>query len=168
LMGVLPDRRAQRFAARLSRLPKVGHALAEFWGAVWLYRRRQGTVALALLMSLVGHVGFVLTFYFSVLTLWDGSQTIPSWSEHFLLVPIGMVIQAMPLFPGGAGIGELGFGGLYALVDCSVPAAVLGSLVQRVIFWVLGLFGYLVYLRLRPALKPALREAGLELATAKA
>jgi hypothetical protein len=29
--------------------------------------------------------------------------------QHFLIVPIGMV----PLFPGGAGIDELGFGGLY-------------------------------------------------------
>jgi hypothetical protein len=154
VLGLLPDHRAERFAGRLSRLPKVGHAAAEFWRAVWMYRCQQRYVAASMLISWVGHVGFVLTFYFSVLTLWDPSSglKIPSLAEHFLIVPIGLVIQAMPLFPGGAGIGELGFGGLYSWLGCPPVSGVLGSLVQRVITWVLGLFGYLVYLRMKPRL----------------
>ena len=28
--------------------------------------------------------------------------------QHFLIVPIGLVMHAVPLFPGGAGIGEVG------------------------------------------------------------
>lgn len=154
LLGVLPPHRADRFAGRLERLPKVGHSAAEFWRAVWMYRCQQGSVAAALALALVGFVGFVLTFYFSVLTLWDGGQKIPGLVEHFLLVPIGLVIQAIPLFPGGAGVGELGFGGLYRLVGCAAAIGVLGSLVQRVISWGLGLLGYVVYLRMRPALQP--------------
>src|SRR5262249_54266655 len=43
LMGLLPQRRAERFAGRLSRLPKVGGPAAEFWRAVWIYRCRQGS-----------------------------------------------------------------------------------------------------------------------------
>jgi hypothetical protein len=101
-------------------------------------------------LALVGHVGFVLAFYFSALTLWTAGQQVPRWQDHFLIVPIGMVIQAMPLFPGGAGIGELGFGGLYQLLGCPAAGGILGSLVQRVLVWVIGLAGYLVYLRLRP------------------
>ena len=73
----------------------------------------------------------------------------------FLIVPIGMVIGATPLFPGGAGIGEAGFGGLYALVGATAAAGVLASLVQRVITWVLGLIGYIVYLRLKATRHPA-------------
>ncbi len=77
-----------------------------------------------------------------------------------------MVIQAMPLFPGGAGIGEAGYGWLYQLLDYPARSGVLASLVQRVIFWTLGLAGYLVYLRMKPVLQPITQTASDELATA--
>ena len=65
-----------------------------------------------------------------------------------------MIISAMPLFPGGVGIGELGFGKLYTWFGSAASNGVLGSLVQRVIYWVIGFAGYLVYLRMRaPGLK---------------
>src|SRR5947209_2460421 len=89
LLGLLPERRAEKFAGRLSRIPKVGHSAAEFWRAVWMYRCRQRSVAAALLLSWVGQVGFVFVFYFSARTLWDPQVgSIPSVAEHFLLVPI--------------------------------------------------------------------------------
>jgi len=165
LLAVLPARRARRFAMRLSHIPKVGHAAAEFWRAIWMYRRRPKSVLLALLLALVGHVGFVLTFYFSARTLFEPDQ-LPACREHFLIVPVGMVIQAMPLFPGGAGIGEAGYGWLYQLLDYPARSGVLASLVQRVIFWTLGLAGYLVYLRMKPVLQPITQTASDELATA--
>ncbi len=152
LLGFLPAWRAQRFAGRLERLPKIGGSAAEFWRAIWMYRCRPRSVGLAILLSLIGHVGFVLTFYFAARTLYEPDQ-IPSLTTHFLIVPIGMLIQAIPGAPGGGGIGEAGFGGLYDLVGYSPDAGVAGSLVQRVITWVLGFGGYLVYLRMRPALK---------------
>jgi uncharacterized membrane protein YbhN (UPF0104 family) len=160
LLWLLPAHRAERFAGRLGRLPKVGHPAAEFWRAVWMYRCRPRSVLAVLALSWVGQVFFVLLFYCSVRTLWDpnSGQEIPSLLQHFLLVPIGLVIQAMPLFPGGAGIGELGFGKLYQWVGCSEASGVLGSLVQRVVNWVLGLFGYVVYRRMRPALRPPAEE----------
>lgn len=166
VLAVLPARRARRFAVRLNRIPKVGHSAAEFWRAIWMYRRKPTSVLLALFLALVGHVGFVLTFYFSARTLWDAAE-IPPWQEHFLIVPIGMVIQAVPLFPGGAGIGEAGYGWLYELVGKPARSGILASLVQRVIFWVLGLGGYLVYLRMKPALEPVTEPARGELAPAR-
>jgi uncharacterized protein (TIRG00374 family) len=166
-LAVLPARRARRFAIRLSHLPKVGHAAAEFWRAVWMYRRRPKSVLLALLLSFVGHVGFVLTFYFAARTLFDAQQ-IPACWQHFLIVPIGMIIQAVPLFPGGTGIGEAGYGSLYQLLNPDFFAAgVLASLVQRLIFWVLGLGGYLVYLRMKPSLQPEVESTSGELATVR-
>jgi hypothetical protein len=106
----------------------------------------------------MSHALFVLLFYCSVVTLHEPSfgQNIPSLPEHFLIVPIGQVIQALPLFPGGAGLGELGFGQLYSWLDCAVALGVLGSLVQRVVSWVLGLLGYVVYLNMRSAIPSVL------------
>jgi uncharacterized protein (TIRG00374 family) len=169
LLGLLPVRRAERFAGRLSRLPRVGHSAAEFWRAVWMYRCRPRCVFGVLVLSWIGQVFFVVLFYCSALTFWDpgSGNVIPSFAQHFLIVPIGLVIQAMPLFPGGAGIGELGFGILYGWLDCSVPSGVLGSLVQRVINWFLGLPGLLVYLRMKTSLQPSVEQPE-ELAGAEA
>jgi glycosyltransferase 2 family protein len=157
LLGLLPQHRAERFAGRLSRLPKIGGSAAEFWRAVWMYRCRQGSVALALLLAWIGHVGFVLAFYCSARTLCDGGEgnLIPTLTQHFLIVPIGLVIAATPLFPGGAGIGEMGYGGLYQLFGRASANGILGSLVQRVITWVVGILGYLVYLRMRAVPQPS-------------
>jgi hypothetical protein len=128
-----------------------------------MYRCRPRSVLLVLVLSWIGHVGFVFFFYCSALVLRSsGSGEMPTLAQHFLIVPIGLVIQAMPFFPGGAGIGELGFGLLYEWLGCSEAAGVLGSLVQRVIMWALGLLGYLVYLRMRATLPAALdAEAAL-------
>jgi uncharacterized protein (TIRG00374 family) len=161
----LPARRARRFTVRLSSIPKVGHAAAEFWRAVWMYRRRPKSVLLALLLAVIGHVGFVLTFYFSARTL-SAADQIPPLRDHFLIVPVGMLIEAVPLFPGGAGIAEWAYGWLYQLLHYPERSGILGSLVRRVIFWVLGLGGYLVYLRMKPELQPATEAAKGELATA--
>src|SRR5262249_53166130 len=132
---------AERFAAWLGRIPKVGHSLAEFWRAVWMYRLQGRSVLCAIFLSVVGHVGFVLTFYFSALTL-SPADKIPSVQAHFLVVPVGMAIQAGFPSPGGVGGGEYGFGKLYDLLGFAFAAGVLGSLIQRVITWVLGLAGY--------------------------
>jgi uncharacterized protein (TIRG00374 family) len=163
VLGWLPQYRAERFAGRLSRIPKIGHALAEFWRAVWMYRCQGRSVFVALVMAVIGHVGFVLTFYFSAMTLVDPEQ-IPSLADHFLLVPVGMAIQAGFPAPGGVGGGEYGYGKLYSLLGYPFANGVLGSLVQRVITWVLAMGGYLVYLRMRPALRPVREQAEKELA----
>jgi uncharacterized protein (TIRG00374 family) len=161
LLGLLPQWRAQRFAGRLARLPKVGHALAEVWNAVWIYRCRQRSVAVALVLSWIGHLGFVFVYFWAAQTLTPPSQ-VPSLAEHFIIIPIGMVIQALPLLPGGAGISELGFGELYQLFGYAVAAGVLMSLVQRVVVWMVGGVCYFVYLRMKPAIQAAVHEAEAE------
>ncbi len=163
LIGFLPDKRADRFAGRLERIPKVGGSAAEFWRAVWMYRRRQKSVAAVFLMSWVSHLGFVIAFYCSASVLWSkGMGDIPTLPQHFLLVPIGLVMQALIPLPGGAGAGEWSFGALYVLFGAAEANGVLGSLVQRVINWTLGLVGLGVYTRLKaPGPAP---EAAAELA----
>jgi hypothetical protein len=131
-----------------------------------MYRCRQWSVYLVMLMAFIGFFGFVLTFYFSVRTLAEPAQRIPTVQEHFLVIPIGLVIQALPGLPGGLGLGEWGFGEMYERMQCASSLGVLGSLVQRVIFWILGLIGYLIYLRMKPSLEAA-PEKSAELTAAE-
>jgi hypothetical protein len=175
LLGVLPTRHAEALAGRLERVPKVGTSLAELWRAVWMYRCRGRSVGLALGLAMVGHVGFVLTFYFAAVSLNPG-DAVPSLGAHFLLVPVGMAIKAGVPTPGGVGGGEAGFGWLYSLgltgelAKRAAAAGVLAALAERAIEWTLALVGYLVYLRMRPELgqpEPADRPAR-ELARAEA
>jgi uncharacterized protein (TIRG00374 family) len=155
LLGLLPAQWADRYANHLNGLPKVGHTLAEFWRAVWMYRCRQKSIAFTMLISWTGHIFFVLYFYCSARVLWDPgdpAQRIPSLAQHFLLVPIGLVIRAVPLFPGGVGIGEMGYGVLYKWLGASESSGVLGSLVNRVCDWTISIFGFFIYRHLRVAI----------------
>ncbi|MFN4259079.1 MAG: lysylphosphatidylglycerol synthase transmembrane domain-containing protein [Gemmataceae bacterium] len=154
LLGILPDKRARRFASRLEHLPKVGMAAAEMWRAVWMYRQKWQGLSLALILAIIGHVGFVLTFFFAAMIFLAPSErdAIPSMVEHFLLVPIGMTFQAVFPAPGGVGGAEMAYGWLYTLVGKLAAFGVLGSLAQRMIMWVLAFAGYLVYLRMRPSM----------------
>jgi hypothetical protein len=161
LLGLLSDRRAHRFAGRLGLIPKAGHFLSECWRAVWLYRRRGWAVTLALVMSLGTHSLMVLSFYYSALVFVSAADAdrLPSLTENAVVVPVGMAIQAFFPAPGGVGGGEWSFGKLYRLLGRPEAFGVLASLAQRALTWVLGLAGYLAYLRMRsPAAAVAQRE----------
>jgi hypothetical protein len=106
----------------------------------------------------VAQVGFVLTYYIAA-QMFMPADAIPSVSEHFLLVPIVMVVQAVIPIPGGLGVGEYSLGAMYELVGEQSIDGMFGSLAQRVVTWVLGLAGYLVYLRMKPALPVTAAEA---------
>jgi uncharacterized protein (TIRG00374 family) len=162
LLGFLPQRRAERFAGRLSGIPKVGHSLAEFWRAVWLYRRQRVAIAIALGLSLIGHVGFVLSYYFSAMIFlgFDQRNQIPSVDVQFLLVPIAMAGQAVFPTPGGVGAGELFLGWLYEQVGKSDRYGSLACLGQRIINWGLAFSGYLLCLWTRRASRTATEAGG--------
>jgi uncharacterized protein (TIRG00374 family) len=151
LLGLLPEHRAQRFAGRLTKLRVVGHAASEFWRAVWMYRQKQKCVAVVMLLTCIGQIGFVLAFYCGAYALWSPEQgPVPSLMQHFLLVPLGLVLQALVPTPGGAGGGEWVFGALYMLFSAAEANGVLASLVRRLIDWTIGLLGYLIYLWTSP------------------
>jgi glycosyltransferase 2 family protein len=156
LLGILPSRRAEIFAGRLSRIPKIGHSLAEFWRAVWMYRCRGRYVALAIALAMTSHAGFVLTYYLAVQTFIPASE-LPSLAAHYLIIPVGMTIQAGVPTPGGVGAAEWGFGELYELLGYPADFGVLCSLSRRSLDWILGLAAYIAFLKMKPHL-PSLPE----------
>jgi uncharacterized membrane protein YbhN (UPF0104 family) len=160
LLGFLSPTRAHELGERLRGVPKIGGPLEELWRAAWLYRCRAGSVGLALVLAMVGHLGFVLVFYFSSRTL-NLQEQIPPLQTHTFLVPVGVTISAGIPTPGGVGGGEFVYGKLYEMLDFAFAAGVLGSLMQRCIYWALGLAGYLVYLRLKPGLAKVAKTANV-------
>ena len=155
-MGFLTNERAEAFALRLTRLRKVGGSAAEFLRAVWMYRCQQLSVLLTILLSWIGFGIFVLAFYCCALTLWSPEMgPVPTLQQHFILVPIGLIIRAVPGFPGGVGISEAGFGALYVwFTPGSMANGVMGSLVQRVLEMATACLGLVFYLVVPPAPAP--------------
>jgi hypothetical protein len=151
MLLLLPERTACRLAECLDTFPWIGHSLAELWRAVWMYRNQWRSVLAALLLSLVSHCGFVLTFYFCAKTFLDSNlpDQIPSLAEHFLIVPLGMTWQGIFPSPGGVGGGEAGFAFLYNMVGKQAFRGGVAAFTERLIMLTLSMIGYLVYLRLR-------------------
>lgn len=147
ILKYLPMWRVERFEKRLRKY--VANPAAEFWLTFWRYRQMPGLVMISFLISWSAHVCLTLAFYEAAQVLRD-TQSIPGLLEHFLIVPIGLVIQAAPMFPGGAGIGELGFGALYSWFGADRAMGVLASLVKRVASWIVGITCYLLCIYLAP------------------
>ena len=166
VLGLLPDARAERFAGRLTRLPKVGRQAAECWRALWLYHREGTTFWLALLLSLANHVSLVFLFYASALAFQETWDSIPPLVAHFLIIPIGLCVMAFSFTPGGLGVGEAAFGGLYFWIGYPFDNGFVAALVYRAVMWALGVVGYVVYLNMRPALAAATEKLETEPAAA--
>ncbi len=163
LLGYLPQRRVDRFARRLQWLPKVGGALAEFWYAVWMYRQRPRSIAAGLGLSAASHVALVLAFHAAsrvfVPADADAAAQQATLAEHVVIAPLGFIVQALPVSPGGVGLGEAAFAGLYQLSGRPSSRGVIARLALRVVEWIIGLLGYLVYLRMRQELPATLPDA---------
>jgi uncharacterized membrane protein YbhN (UPF0104 family) len=156
-VGLISERLEHRVAARLATVPKAGRFLSECWRATWLYRKHPWAVAVSLALSLGVHTLNVLAFYAAsrVFVPPADADNLPGLAGNFLVVPVGMAVEAFFPTPGGVGGSEYGYGKLYALLGKPEAFGVLASLAQRVLRWTLGLIGYLIYLRMRP---PGIRE----------
>ncbi|MBP3958891.1 flippase-like domain-containing protein [Gemmata sp. G18] len=150
-LGLLPTRRVDRFAARLKWVPKIGTSLAEMWYAVWMYRQRLKVVVLGVCISAVAHCALVLSFHCAsrVFPPNDPAAEPASLSEHFVIAPIGFIVQAIPISPGGVGVGEAAFAWLYKISDRPEMLGVVARLSLRLVEWLLGIIGYIVFLRMR-------------------
>jgi hypothetical protein len=148
-----------RLISRLGRFARLARILSELTDTLQLYRSRAKAVCWSILLSMIGHAGFVLSFYLCALSL-QGSVPTPSWQMHFLIIPVGMVFQAVPIsFGGNVGVNETFFDFLYKLADPNYKYGVLISLLQRGVTWIVGLIGLVWYLPLRQAMKKTQAQA---------
>jgi hypothetical protein len=89
---------------------------------------------------------------------------IGTFAEHVIIAPIGFIVQAVVPLPGGLGVAELSFGGLYEMIRPGGGKVVglTGRLALRVIEWVLGGICYAVYLSMKAELPAEPTQAEVE------
>ena len=156
LLGLLPEDKSRKFGDWLERIPKVGVAVAELWRAGWMYRCRQLSVGMAILISLVSHSVFATTFYFAGQIFQDpvNPTPTPSLMEHFVFFPIGETCQVFSVTPGGAGLAEWVYGMLYEQAGGSEAMGTFVAFVYRIVMSSWAVIGYFVAIRMQSAPQP--------------
>lgn len=119
--------------------------LAKVIGAAQAYRNTPGTIAVAYLISVVSVTTNIL--YYS----WLGQKLdiLASLSQYFFLIPVGLTVSAVPILPGGIGVGQVAFFKLFQWVGIANPegGSTLCTITQvySVLFGCLGAIFYFKY-----------------------
>lgn len=154
-LGWVSPTAAERIDAKLKGIKKVGPTLAELFETGLRYRRRPKAVLAGVALSAVGHLLMMLLFHFAVQIFPPADPAmLGTFAEHIIIAPIGYIVQAVVPLPGGLGVAELSFGGLYELIRPGGGKIVglTGRLALRVIEWTLGGVCYIVYLTMKAEL----------------
>lgn len=155
-------RRALGLSALLRRLP-FARVLDEADAALRLYRGQPAVVRNALAVSLVNHVGTVLAAGLLAHAL---GLTAVGWAPLFVVVPLASLIGAVPLLPGGWGVGEVAYAWLLAPLGVPATEAVGLSVLLRLANLAVGLPGGVLWMLWRDAPTQAVLEQELDTAAA--
>ncbi len=131
-------RRLVRFDALLAKLP-MGDKLKLLDDAVLLYSRCKGELVVALLISFGNHLTYITGA--SLLGLACGAGAEVAWSEYLVIVPVANIVTALPITPGGLGLGEYLYVWLFDMVGASASLGIAVSLTFRLSQMLLGLLG---------------------------
>jgi uncharacterized protein (TIRG00374 family) len=142
LLGALvytngPLRRLVRFDELVARLPMAG-LLKSLDEAVLLYSRRKGVLLAAFGLSLLNHA----TVIAAVLALSRAfGDTLLDAFDATAVVSVSNTVSAVPIAPGGWGVGEMVYGYLYELLGSQAALGVAVSVGYRLCMTVVGLAG---------------------------
>jgi uncharacterized membrane protein YbhN (UPF0104 family) len=161
LLGMLPQHRVDRFGEWLRSFQEVGVVLANLWFAIWEYRQHMRVMGYGVVLTAGSHFAVVLTFFVAarVFPPENPATDLATLPELIVIAPIGFIAQTLPIAPGGVGVGEAAFAGLYQLVGRPESQGVIARLSMRVAEWVLALAAWIGYFRMRKELRAARKEA---------
>ncbi|MEW6742437.1 MAG: lysylphosphatidylglycerol synthase transmembrane domain-containing protein [Planctomycetota bacterium] len=125
-----------RVDALLARLP-FSELLQKVDRSIFLFRDRLGTLALALAMSVTVHLAILTGMGFLGRAL--GIEMPFPW--YFVLVPIGFIVQAVPITPQGIGVGEAVLVYYFATAGVPAPQAFALMLCYRLVMTGVSLLG---------------------------
>lgn len=134
----------KRGVDRLKNFPGY-EAFAKVYRALHAYRKHPKVVLQALALALVNQVLLVTFFALIAVAVGEGEF------DHAVLwfcIPIGLVVQALPLAPAGVGVGQAAFFFLFvAALQRPTQVGTVGITVMQALQFALGLIGAVIYLR---------------------
>ena len=128
-----------RFDALMGKLPG-GEKMRSLDSALRLYASRPTAVALSILLSVANHLGAAAALYM----LGQGLGDHHGFHDYVCLATVVNTLSAVPITPGGLGVGEMLAGSMLRLAGGSYTIGVAASITYRVGLFALGLLGGLV------------------------
>jgi uncharacterized membrane protein YbhN (UPF0104 family) len=147
VLGGLAGLYAAVFAGgRLAEWHFLPGVLRNVFRALHEYRRKARVIPVALALSVVNQ-GVTCGMYYLALRA-TGVADMPM-GAFFLVVPLGLVTSAIPISPGGVGVGQAAFFTLFQIVAPKYAAAGTNALTAFQVMFILvcasGLYWYLSY-----------------------
>ena len=128
-------RRLVRFDALLAKLPMSG-AIRQLDEAVLIYSRHKVVVLLSFLISICNHLLVIL----AILSLGKAfGDTVLEFADYVIVVSVGNTVSALPIAPGGWGVGEAIYAYLYTHLGAAATLGVATSVGYRVCNIAIGL-----------------------------
>ena len=125
---ILGGRGVDRLIAWGSGLPVVGKVFSTVGPPLRMFHNHPIAFGFSVLISLGVQGMLVISMYLVARGLYTDPPTL---GEHFIIVPIGMLVSALPLTPAGIGLLEAAINELYKVVP-AVPTSASGILVALV------------------------------------
>jgi uncharacterized membrane protein YbhN (UPF0104 family) len=125
---ILGGRSVDRLITWGSDLPVIGKVVSTIGPPLRMFHDHPIGFGFAILLSLGVQGMLVISMYLVARGLYTSPPTL---AEHFVIVPIGMLVSALPLTPAGIGLLEAAIDELYKVVP-AVPTAASGTLVALV------------------------------------
>jgi uncharacterized membrane protein YbhN (UPF0104 family) len=141
LVLILNPSLLEPLSALARRIFPSGNRTERILAAIMTYRKNPGPLLEALGLSLVANISLVAITALGVFALNPAS-----WSPKMcVLMPIGHVVNSLPLTPGGLGVGETAFNALFEVAGLREGAEAL--LCWRIWKAAVSLLGLAIYLR---------------------
>ena len=153
-------RRALGLSALFAKLPFQG-VWREVDAAFRLYRGHPASLGLGVVVSLLNHAGTAALAYVLARAL---GLSVVRLADCMALVPVASLLCAIPLLPGGWGVGELAFAYFFAPVGVAPSEAVALSVVLRLAILASGLPGGLLWAASKQSVRRAEMAAEVEAA----
>lgn len=113
---------------RVSQWRLIGNFVSRIATPLRMFHDYPRRFVLALVMSLFVHSLLTLSIYMIAKSIYDDA---PSFADHLVIVPVGMIAAALPLTPAGLGVFEAAIEWLYTIIP-NPPTAASGTLVALV------------------------------------
>lgn len=153
LVMLHPATPRSRWLNRLVHLKFVGRAIGELIQAIVLYQSKRKVVVLAVVMSIVGHLGMLSSFYFCSRAL-RLDEIAPNYTTHLLIVPAAEVGASFVPLPGGVGVLEGAISYFYGEAEkrashkeLAKAGGLLATLLFRLINLLVGAVGFVCFMR---------------------
>lgn len=155
---MLPAFTRNRLVRAIPRLPVVGRIAGELINSLILYQARWRVVALTMIISVVGHIVMLASFYLCALGI-HSEASIPSLADHLQFLPAAELAGVIVPTPAGIGALEGAMGHFYELAGSSFGDGVLTAIAYRAVTIVIACLGAVCYVSIRRDVKEAMQAA---------